>query len=196
MHVGCCKVRQGALSVFTVPGGAAPWHGLPLLSYASSSPSPLLLASTSRAPALRPISAAQTVAIPAAQHPYQPNPTSTPLLRSHSHSAPSSSLSVAALERKVHSRRLRPPNHPARLHRPAPSRRLLRFYAFTVTFSSFYIVIGAACSRPCVASRTSGAVRFGDQQGSRSTAVSETAFTAWPASSQLCSHHTRRHDTL
>ena len=75
-------------------------------------------------------------------------------------------------------------------------RRLLRFYAFTITFSSFYIVIGAACSWPCVASRTSGAVRFGDQQGSRSTAVSETAFTAWPASSQLCSHHTRRHDTL
>ena len=86
------------------------------------------------------------------------------------------------------------PQH-AHISQPT-SRPHRRFYAFTITFVVLYNVVGALCSRPSVASWSLAGFQLGDQQGSRSTAVSETACTAWPALPQLCSHHTRPHDTL
>ena len=127
----CLDLRDSILSVFTVPGGAAPWHGLPLLSHASSSPSPLLLASASSVPALRPITAAQIVAIPAAQHLYQPNLTSTQLLRSHSHSAPSSSSSTASAQTESPQSppsTPKPPSTPPQASPSTPSPTVLRLH--------------------------------------------------------------------
>jgi hypothetical protein len=94
MHRCRSYLQDVGLSEFYVPrhprfpfspcqGEAAPWHGTPLLSYAPSSPTPLLLASMSSAPALRPITSAQTVATITAQHFNFPNPASSQQHPSH-----------------------------------------------------------------------------------------------------------------
>lgn len=49
--------------------------------------------------------------------------------------------STQALQRKAHVRLLQPPNHSARLHRPAFQRLRQRFYTFAVIFNVFSIII-------------------------------------------------------